>query len=536
MSHKITNQRANRSGSVIHVNGFEFNHEMERDRKQRQQQQQQQEEEEQQECSSSSVPTSPTTPTIPTTNVFPYESIDTTKSNLQLEHNHTQNVSQVEYTSVTFQQRVKQINELIDNEFKEYGAFKQFERDAYLWRKTLSNPEIPTLGKILKRVFTLIRYGGLMFRTNESSKKAMKNSKSSCVDWKFWNATKYPIAAAVSHGSRIIIQLPKASKTSSDDYDNSFWKWLITGDPDGDLSKYVSTATSGSEARREGKLLFKRLGATHALDYAKEEELVLLDSLKYNYFKQQTTEEKSLRANSLPTDLNMRGSTDNNEYEDQDTDMDGPSSKYDLEEGKYNMHLPKGRRKILLETKTSGVTLRDTKVFRNSKYIYTHHRHWGLNIPLGGAGGTSMSGKLIEANGEHGHMYLYYMSPKKDRYGGLMIGVEGSEYGKYDQNAGYHGLSAKSPQLGPTFGFKWRCKKDGRDLSSIESPDKYNSMLIDLTKTGWEFLIEKAQNEWQDDFVTKPALPVDDLRSSAVEKKNATSRLAGNTTTRTHTT
>ena len=83
--------------------------------------------------------------------------------------------------------------------------------------------------------------------------------------------------------------------------------------------------------------------------------------------------------------------------------------------------------------------------------------------------------------------------------------MEGSEYSKYDQSGGYHSLSAKSPHFSPTFGYKWRGKDGHNDLSSAASPDKYNSLLVDLTG-GWKFLIEKFENEWKDDFVSLTSL------------------------------
>lgn len=47
-------------------------------------------------------------------------------------------------------------------------------------------------------------------------------------------------------------------------------------------------------------------------------------------------------------------------------------------------------------------------------------KDWGMNLPIGGAENRSLTGKKIEANGEHGHMYIYYQSPKKGRFGGLL--------------------------------------------------------------------------------------------------------------------
>jgi hypothetical protein len=69
-------------------------------------------------------------------------------------------------------------------------------------------------------------------------------------------------------------------------------------------------------------------------------------------------------------------------------------------------------------------------VLSSKEYVLEHHRHWGMNIPLGGHGRESLLGETISANGEHGHVYFYYMSGAEGRNGGVLIGVEGSEYGK----------------------------------------------------------------------------------------------------------
>jgi len=417
-------------------------------------------------------------------------------------------VTYAHYTSPEYQNRLKRIMERVDREFAMFGPVRQFQRDAHLWKKTLMYPEIPSQGKLLERIFTIVRYGGLMYRTCESHKKKTSSKYQSSnnntllnTNWKFWNRTKYPIAAALSHGSRIIVQLPKMNENEEGEYDHRFWKWLITGDPySKDLSKYLSTATTGNRARKEGKLLFRRLGATHALIYEDEKALQVMDYLKFG--KQRAT----YHAPPLLQNENLYDDPINDPEEER-------TSEYDLYEGKYNLRLPRGRRKVLLETKTTGITFRDTKILRKSSHIYTHHRHWGLNLPIGGAGEKSISGKLIESNGEHGHMYLYYMSPKKNRFGGLLIGVEGSEFNKYDQASSFHGLTATSAELGPTFGFKWRSSGKKRNLSSFEGPDKYNSLLIDLTTTGWEFLIKKHTDHWHNSYVEKPSVVVFDCRN-----------------------
>lgn len=61
-------------------------------------------------------------------------------------------------------------------------------------------------------------------------------------------------------------------------------------------------------------------------------------------------------------------------------------------------------------------------------------------------------------------------------------GVEGSEYGKMDHIGHFHTISAKSSVIGVTNGYKWRGKK--HSLEGLNGPDKYDSMFVDLSKTG----------------------------------------------------
>lgn len=104
---------------------------------------------------------------------------------------------------------------------------------------------------------------------------------------------------------------PEIDEKNDKERDHSFWRWLITGDENGDLSQIISTMTNGDDADAEGKLIFKRLAGSHGIDY-----------------------------NVEPVEL------------------------------------PLGRRKLLLETKTIGFTLRDTKVLANDERVLHHHRHW----------------------------------------------------------------------------------------------------------------------------------------------------------------
>jgi hypothetical protein len=134
-----------------------------------------------------------------------------------------------------------------------------------------------------------------------------------------------------------------------------------------------------------------------------------------------------------------------------------------------------------------------------------------MNIPMGGHGKTSLIGETISANGEHGHLYLYYQSQTATRNGGILIGLEGSEYNKYDQVGSKHTMSATSSKYSPTWGYKWFHKSHDKnsefksDLTCLGGPAKYNGMFMDLSN-GWEY-IDKLP--WKDDMVLQTAEKVE---------------------------
>ncbi|KAL0483457.1 hypothetical protein AKO1_014729 [Acrasis kona] len=411
------------------------------------------------------------------------------------------------YLTPEFQDRLENVKIQIAEEFSFHGAEVQFKRDARLWKHTLEEPGNEQVYGVMRRIFSIIRWGGFMYRTHSKTSNAIPPEETDTM-WRWWHDSKIPIASALSHGSRIIIQLPKKRTkqepfygedygvdnyydASEDNKPNShgFWRWLITGDPKGDVSTNVSTHTNGSDAKKANKIFFKRLGATHALQYQDNLE-TMQQTLHVRNTRRQQVERAQLEGKSPPPLLQC---------------INGDDSDYTLLLG--------GRRKVLHETKTMGVTFRDTKLFRTNDTVLKHHRQWGMNLPVGGNGYQTMTGSTISRNGEHGHLYLYYMSPKQDRFGGVMIGVEGSEYGKYDQGGGYHGLSARSPLLSPTFGYKWRGKDDGKRIPNLypHGPAKYNGMIIDLTGSGWTHLMRK-EKDWRDEYVMQTSQPVDDVK------------------------
>lgn len=367
-----------------------------------------------------------------------------------------------------YMRRVEVMKTFVDNEWKLRKFEGQVQRDAETWLETLRSPGVEARGNILRRLFTVLRYGGLILRHSNS-----KDSNPKDTQWRSWYTTGWPIATALSHGGRIIVQLPKRPSDSKSKFDSHFWKWLVAGD-DGQLSDYISTSTNGDQCAREKKLIFKRLGATHGLEFEKP----LQDT--------PTTGHSGANTNNYNNSVNHNGKID------QDAHMYPP--------------LPNGRRKVLVEAKTSGFNLRDTKMLRGDRHTLKYHRHWGMNIPLGGHMNRRMTIKTVRADGCNGHVYMYRMPATETTYGGIMVGVEGSEWGKYDAVGGYHGVSAKSSPYSPTYGYKWH-SKNSQDLSEVGGPGKYDCMYIDLS-SGWEYLKELYINDWRDEYVTQTSIPL----------------------------
>jgi hypothetical protein len=338
----------------------------------------------------------------------------------------------------------------VEKDMKAHGFDSQITRDVDIWQSTfkqMMNSDCENRRiDCLSRIFLILKYGGFVYRTENSDN----------TSWCYWKDTQLPIATALSHGSRIMIQLPKAYHCSvkqksirhllqmktkveeENEYDHSFWRWLITGSPTGDLSQFVTTATFGSDAVQEQKIVFKRLAATHSIHYYKP-----------SMFNENITKEE-ITVIVLP---------------------DG---------SKKSKHIFEMKEKL-------GLNTRNSKVISTKDHMLYHHRHWGMNISCGGEGNTTDLSTTIKSNGEHGHVYMYYMAPSRTRNGGILVGVEGSEYGKTDQSGITHSINGSSPEIGVTGGLKWeRLKRLGLEIT----PDKYDSMFVDLSD-GWEFLIKK---------------------------------------------
>jgi hypothetical protein len=88
----------------------------------------------------------------------------------------------------------------------------QYATDAAFWYGTLASPLAKAWKKdLVRRVFSLLHFGGLMYKPNGG------------VAWAAWNGTGWPIAVALSHSSRVMIQIEAGVAGQN------LWTWLWGG-------------------------------------------------------------------------------------------------------------------------------------------------------------------------------------------------------------------------------------------------------------------------------------------------------------------
>ncbi|HEY7428209.1 MAG TPA: hypothetical protein VH682_28505 [Gemmataceae bacterium] len=110
------------------------------------------------------------------------------------------------------------------------SRFSQFERDAGFWYGALVYPGSSDRTTLAK-VFAILYYGGLMVRRGGG--------------WVTWQSLRIPIAAAISHSARVLVQLPRLNLQ---DPNSNIWGWLNSEDS-----------------------IHERGAATHGIEYVKGE-------------------------------------------------------------------------------------------------------------------------------------------------------------------------------------------------------------------------------------------------------------------------
>lgn len=120
-----------------------------------------------------------------------------------------------------------------------------------------------------------------------------------------------------------------------------------------------------------------------------------------------------------------------------------------------------------------------------AKELTKRSKHLGINLPLFGHGKVHPhSRRLVSANGEHGHLYIYYRPGQDNIPGGLLIGCEGSEAGKSDQYGHKHDARALSAPISPTSGMKWRllgqgpgCRGEANDTLFLDLSQNHKALM-----------------------------------------------------------
>jgi uncharacterized membrane protein (UPF0136 family) len=314
--------------------------------------------------------------------------------------------------------------EELKKKLKAKSMSDQFKHDAKLWQAAIDKPGNSKVGALLKRVFTVIRHGGPMFRVDPSK------------PWRWWNEKNWPIAAAMSHGNRLVIQLGEETE--------NFWKWLY-GDGKSDYEKVTPKPNSNKKALATvmGGMSPKVIGLG-----------VITGTLP-------------LIASVLAT----KGAVI--------AYYSGHSrvATHGLAKDSKVTSLIGGRMKSIKETGLNALDL-------------TKDRHWGVNVALGGQDspcefsvrvdeeGKPDPLKVDIVTGSFGHFYMYVL---KDV--GVMIGCEGSQPGSYDSFGHVHDEKATSGDFSPTGGLKWRDLPDGPGCGG----EKKDCFFMDLTM-GWEHI------------------------------------------------
>jgi len=303
---------------------------------------------------------------------------------------------------------------------REASPQHQMAWDAHMWRTALERPGTLAKQPMLRRIFMVLRWGGLVFRPNQKQS-----------NWRLWSDVGWPIASALCHGGRVMVQLPR-TRPGQQGNDDAFFTWLTNG-----------RAGTADCAERQG---------THSTG----------------------------------------NRVDNAEP------------------------LPENRVKVLEELKGSR--------FGASQFFgLSVGKSYGINLALGGNLNRTMANKqLITDNGDHGHLYMFYRPPTPEKFGGLLVGTEGEAPGRWGASGNYHSWNIgfwddaqgyRPSKIEGQLGEQWGRRSDrqrfqlpdsANDNAMINGPDRYDSMVIDLTSTGWQF-IRQLEDQWQDAMVGQTA-------------------------------
>lgn len=108
-----------------------------------------------------------------------------------------------------------------------------------------------------------------------------------------------------------------------------------------------------------------------------------------------------------------------------------------------------------------------------------------MNIAPGKIGDKDIHGQEINADGAHGHLYMYYQPPTKNKPGAILVGLEGTEPGVKGE-LGEHSLVGAPDKLSPFGGKQWNGSAvlDGESKGKVDIYNKYSGITVNLRDPG----------------------------------------------------
>ena len=111
--------------------------------------------------------------------------------------------NQQDARTAQWMERAEKMKERIDSDFKEFGYRHQMSRDVDVWKRTFQSPASQQSAQFLRRVFTVLRFCGVMYRRarEEPLESADVSHKTDCAtcnnSWHCFSESNWPIAVLV---------------------------------------------------------------------------------------------------------------------------------------------------------------------------------------------------------------------------------------------------------------------------------------------------------------------------------------------------
>lgn len=275
---------------------------------------------------------------------------------------------------------------------------EQFQHDVDVWQHYLNEPATShhhtstytnECKNIIKRLFLLLENANVQFRNTG----ATDYQRIAAINEQLPIEKKLNYAALLSHGGRIVIQIPPMGDHYHDP--DKLLNWLVGGEH--------HIADNKKAHAQHHKPIYKRKSATHSLTrrHGQLKELLLSPLMPLHWGK---------------LAIDMIG-----------------------------------------------------------------QRHFGMNIDL------KNSQQHTFEDGAHGHLYIYWLPPTKEKLGGLMIGCEHSQPGKVS-HYGYKNSRKKPSEFSLTGGLKFSHEK----FSNYPiRPDKIDGLRIELSQDEVDTILSK---------------------------------------------